>query len=72
MILDIYKLFGSGPNHFDKVQISFFWTNFYNLDLTKMNWTPPQRVALNQSDLDGRSKIILDQYKDKVLVNWYT
>ena len=35
--LDIYKLFWSGLNHFDQVQIRLFWTNFYNLDLTKMN-----------------------------------
>ena len=29
------KLFWSGPNHFGQVQITLFWTNFYNLDPSK-------------------------------------
>ena len=31
------KLFWSGPNHFGEVQIRLFWTNFFNLDLFKMD-----------------------------------
>ena len=34
IVLDGYKFFWSGPNHF-----RIFWTNFYNLDPTKENWT---------------------------------
>ena len=33
------KSFWSGPNHFGQVQIKLFWTNFYNLDLSKTIWT---------------------------------
>ena len=33
------KSFWSGPNNFGHVQIRLFWTNFYNLDLSKMIWT---------------------------------
>ena len=37
------KLFGSGPNNFGEVQIRFFWTNFYNLYLSKMILTQPKQ-----------------------------
>ena len=30
------KSFWSDLNHFDQVKIRLFWTNFYNLDLSKM------------------------------------
>ena len=30
------------PNHFGQVQIRLFWTNFYNLDLSKMVGTRPK------------------------------
>ena len=39
------KLFWSGPNHFGQVQIRLLWTNFYNLDPTKMIWTRPKRIG---------------------------
>ena len=39
------KSFWLGPNHFGQVQIRFFWTNFYNLDLTKMVCTRPKRIC---------------------------
>ena len=41
---DGYKLFWSGPNHFVQVQIRLFWTNLYNLDPTKTNWTRLKRM----------------------------
>ena len=44
--------FWSGPNHFDQVEIRLFWTNFYNLDLSKSIGSQPK--------LFGWSKIILD------------
>ena len=53
------KPFWSGPNHFGQVQIRLLWTNLYNLDPTKTNWTRPKRLVLNQNDLDSH-KIILD------------
>ena len=66
------KLFWSGPNHFGQVRIRLFWTDFYNLDLSKMinldptktNWT---KTSWTQPKLFGRSKIILDPQKDKAL-----
>ena len=63
------KSFWSDPNHFGQVLIRFFWTNFYNLDLSKMIWTwfgPDQnelersKTIGTQPKLFGRSKIILD------------
>ena len=47
----ISKLSWLDPNHFDQVQIRLLWTNFYDLDLSKMIWTWPK--------LFGRAKIIL-------------
>ena len=44
LILIGSKLFWSGPNHFGHVQIRFFWTNFYNLNLSKTIWTQPKRI----------------------------
>ena len=44
------KLFWSGPNHFGQVQIRLFWTNFYNLDLSKMIWIQPKRIGSSQKD----------------------
>ena len=35
-------LLWSGPYHFGQVQIRLFWTNFYNLDLSKMVGTRPK------------------------------
>ena len=39
-----------GPNHFGQVQIRLFWTNFYNLDLSKMIWIRPKRIEPTQND----------------------
>ena len=39
------KPFWSGPNHFGQVQIKLLWTNFYNIDLTKLIWTRPKRIG---------------------------
>ena len=36
VILDGSKKFWLGPNHFGQIQIRLFWTNFYDLDLSKM------------------------------------
>ena len=47
------KLYLSGPNHFGQVQIRFLWTNFYDLVPTKIIWTRPKRIGLDQNDLDG-------------------
>ena len=44
------KLVWSGPNHFGQFQIRLFWTNFYNLDLSKMIWTRPKRIEPTQND----------------------
>ena len=45
------KSFWSGPNRV-QVQIRLLWTNFYNLDLSKMIWTHPKQWVLEQNDLD--------------------
>ena len=45
MILDKYNLFWLGPNHFSWVQIKIFWTDFYNLDLTKTNWDTSKMIG---------------------------
>ena len=57
IVLDGYKLFwsepnrfGSGPNSFGQVQIRFFWTNFFNLDLSNMIWTQPKWIRPIQKD----------------------
>ena len=42
LVLVESKSFWSSPNHFGHVQIRLFWTNFYNLDLSKMIWTQPK------------------------------
>ena len=47
------KSFCSGQNNFHQVQIRLFWTNFYDLDPTKMNWTRPKRLTIDQTYLDG-------------------
>ena len=61
VVLVGYKLFWSGPNcfgqvsgpsHFGQVQIKLFWTNFYNLDLSKMIWTQPKRIGTRPKLLD--------------------
>ena len=50
--------FWLGPNPFGQVQIWFFWTNSYNLDLSKMIWTRPIKwLVLDQNDLDGPKSI---------------
>ena len=61
------KLSWLGPNNFGWVQIRFFWTNFYNLDLSKMIWTQPRKIGLSKMistkpKLFGWSRIILDPY----------
>ena len=50
IVLDGYKLFWSGPNHFGQVQIRLLWTNFYNLDLSKMIWTRPKWIGPVQNN----------------------
>ena len=51
MILDRPNCFGRvqivllGPNNFGQVQIRFFWTIFYNLDLSKMICTQPKHIV---------------------------
>jgi hypothetical protein len=44
------KSFWLGPNHFGQVQIIAFWSNFYNLDLSKMIWTKPKQIGSVQND----------------------
>ena len=51
------KSFCSGQNNFHQVQIRLFWTNFYDLDPTKMNWTHPKRLVINQIYLDGPNSV---------------
>ena len=50
IVLDNYNLFLSGLNHFGQVQIRLFWTNFYNLDLSKMIWIRPKRIEPAKND----------------------
>ena len=38
------------PSHFGRVQIRFLFTNFYNLDLSKMIWTWPKQIGHVQND----------------------
>ena len=44
------KWFWSGPINFVQVQIRLFWTNFHNLDLSKMIWTRPKQNGPVQND----------------------
>ena len=46
-----YKQFWSGTNNFGHVQIRLLWTNFYNLDLSKMIWTQPKCIEPVQKQL---------------------
>ena len=39
-----------GPNCFGQVQIILFWSNFYNLDLSKIIWIRPQQIEPIQND----------------------
>ena len=71
IILDGYKLFWSGPNHFGQVQIRLFWTNFYNLDLTKMNWTHPKQLVLDQNDLDSPKSLWTHRRTRQKSINLY-
>ena len=50
IVLVGYKSFWSGPNHFCQVQIRLFWTDFYNLDLSKMIWTQRKQIGLVQNN----------------------
>ena len=50
IVLDRYKLFWLGPNHFGQVKIGLFWTNSYNLDLSKMVWIQTKRIGPVQND----------------------
>ena len=43
------KLFWSGPNYFGQVLIRFLFTNFYNLDLSKMIWSRPKQIGCGYS-----------------------
>ena len=53
IVLDGSKLFWSGPNHFGQVQIIKISPEKSNLTLTKMLWTRPKWLVLDQNDLDG-------------------
>ena len=57
------KLCWLGPNDFGKVQISLLWTDFYNLDLSKMIWIRAKQIGDVQNDW-----YVLDPQKDKALV----
>ena len=35
---------------FGRVQIRLFWTNYYNLDLSKMIWTRPKQIGPVQNN----------------------
>ena len=50
LVLVGYKSFWLGTNHFSQVQIRLFWTNFYNLDLSKMIWIQPKGIGSVQND----------------------
>ena len=47
------KSFWLGSNRFGQVQIIFFRTNFYNLDLPKIIWTGPNQNELGPSKTIG-------------------
>ena len=53
------RLFWTGPNHFDQVQIRFSGL-FYDLDRSKIIWTRRKRTGRVRNDWYP-SKIILDQ-----------
>ena len=46
------KSFWLGPKHFGQGQIRLFWANFYNLDLTKTNWTRPKLLVHDKYHLN--------------------
>ena len=50
IVLDWYRLFWSGQNHFGQVQIIFFWINVYNFDLSKMIWAWPKQIVPIHND----------------------
>ena len=50
IVLVMSKLFWSGPNHFVQVYIRLFWTNFHDLDLSKMIWTRPKQIGPVQNN----------------------
>ena len=56
------KLFWSGPNHFGQVQIILFWTNFYDLDLSKSKviWSRPKRRPNHFGPIEGQGINIID------------
>ena len=41
-----------GSKTFGQVQIRFSFTDFHNLDQTKLNWECPKWLVLNQNELD--------------------
>ena len=43
------KLFWSGPNHWSGLNYTFL-DQLYNLDLSKMIWTPPKRIGFVQNN----------------------
>ena len=50
IILVESNFFWSCPNHFGQVQIRFFWTNFFNLDLSITIWTWWKWIGPVQND----------------------
>ena len=50
IVLVMSKLFWLGQNHFGQVYIRLLWTNFYDLDLSKMIWTRPKQIGPVQND----------------------
>ena len=65
IVLKEYKLFWSGPNHFGQFQIKIFWTNFYNLDLSKMIWTLPKQIVPVQNDWYSTKMILMSAEKNQ-------
>ena len=71
LVLVGYKSFWLGTNHFSQVQIRLFWTNFYNLDLSKMIWIQPKGIGSVQNDWYSTKIIWTVQNHVPVLLNWF-
>ena len=52
IILVGFRSFWSSPNHFVQVQIRLLWISFYDLEMTKTNWTCPKGLVVKHNDLD--------------------
>ena len=50
MILDHPNCFGRVKIILVRFKIRLFWTNSYNLDLSKMTWTRPKQIGPVQND----------------------